>query len=110
MAKKTIIINRKEYTMPAIGIDEYLNYLDVREGIMDVEGRKGMYTKQQFLDMIGCICELYGNQFTKEELMDRGTGLSVSQIILEFVSIEAVIGKEVDESIEELKKNFQSGR
>lgn len=110
MAKKTIIINRKEYVMPEIGMEEYLNYLDVREGIMDNEGKKGMYTKQQFLDMIGCICELYGNQFTKEELMDREAGLSVSQIIMEFVSIEAVIGKEVDEKIEELKKNFQSGK
>lgn len=107
--KKTIIVNRREYVMPEPGIEEYLHYLEVRDSVMNTENRNGLYTKQQFLDMMDCICELYGNQFTREELANRETGLSVPKIIMEFAAIDIGIGREVNESVEELQKNFQSG-
>ena len=33
MAKHEIVINRKKYTMPKIGADDYMDYLDASEAI-----------------------------------------------------------------------------
>lgn len=109
MAKKTIIINKKEYVMPEAAADAYMHYLEVRDGIMSTEKKSGLYTRQQFSDMMECICEMYGNQFTVEELMDRETGLTVSGIVMEFAAIEIGIGNEVNSRVEKFQENFQQG-
>lgn len=107
--KKKIIINNREYTMPKADVDTYMHYLEVRDGIMSTEKKSGLYTRQQFADMMDCICEMYGNQFTVEELKDRETGLGVSGIVMEFASIEIGIGEEVNARVENMKANFTNG-
>lgn len=108
--KRKLIINRKEFTMPQkIDVDAYLHYLEVRDEVMDTEHSHGLYTRKQFGEMMDCIVEIYGNQFTVDELKDAETGLSVGGIITEFVMIEAAIGEEVNKKVEKIQENFSAG-
>lgn len=109
--KRKLIVNRKEFTMPShIGVDEYMHYLEVRDEVMNTEKSHGLYTRQQFAEMMDCICEIYENQFTVEELKDKETGLSVGSIITEFVLIEKAIGEEVNRKVEKVQENFTDGK
>ena len=108
--KKTIEIGGKTYEMPKIAPDAYMDYIELREDILDTENKNRMFTKAQFVAMIEMIVKLYGGQFTAEELKDPNTGLSVGEIITEFVSVEIAVGGEVDASVGKLRANFTSGK
>lgn len=108
--KRTITVGGQEYTMPKVAPDAYMEYLETREEIFTSEEQRKMYTKAQFVKMMETICAMYGNQFTVEQLKDAETGLSVSEIIMEFAMIEAVVGGEVDKKVEKLKANFPEGK
>lgn len=110
MAKRKIIVNHKEYEMPKMGVKRYKNYLAVRDQVMETEGKMGLYTAEQFDAIIDCICELYGNQFTPDDLIDDDGGLSVSEIIMEFATIDAQIGAEVNAKVEKMSENFTNGK
>lgn len=102
-------IGGKKYVQPEADIDAYLHYLEVRDSIMETEGKAGMYTAKQFREMMDCIVEMYGNQFTVAEMTDRKTGLTVGQIITEFAKIEVGIGKSVNQNVEQMQENFMKG-
>lgn len=108
--KKRIVIGNKEYAMPKMDVDSYMHYLEVRDGIMETENKSGLYTRKQFSDMMECICEVYGNQFTVEELKDRDTGLSVGGIVMEFASIDVAIADEVNAKVRNMQENFTNGK
>lgn len=109
--KHSIIIGGKEYFLPKnLDADAYLHFLEVRDEIMNTEKKSGLYTAQQFKDMMDCIVELYENQFTVEELKDKETGLGVSGIIMEFAAIEIGVGESVNEKVESFQSNFTSGK
>lgn len=57
-----------------------------------------------------CIVELYGNQFTKEDMLDAETGLSPDEIIMEFALMDANVSQRVDSKVEKFKENFTSGK
>ena len=104
--KRKLIINGKEYEMPKMDVDNYMEYLEVRDDIMGTEKKSGLYTAEQFRKMLDCICMVYGNQFTVDELKDKETGLGVAAIIMEFALIEESLGDEVNGKVEKLQKNF----
>lgn len=110
MEKKTITLNNKKYAMPKLDVDTYMDYLELRDDIMNTENKTGLYTRQQFGNIMNCICKVYGNQFTVEELKAKEGGLSVSDIVMEFAMIESGINGEVERKTEKLKKNFQNGK
>lgn len=110
MEKKTITLNNKKYTMPKLDVDTYMDYLELRDDIMNTENKSGLHTRKQFEDIMNCICKVYGNQFTVEELKDKEGGLSVSDIVMEFAMIENGINGEVERKTEKIKKNFQNGK
>lgn len=110
MAKKKIIINHKEFEMPKVGVKAYRNYLAVRDQVMGTEEKNGLYTGEQFDMMLDCICEMYGNQFTVDDLIDSEGGLSVSEIVMEFASIDIGIANEVNAKVERAKENFTNGK
>lgn len=111
MAKnRSIIIKGKEYTMPKVSVDAYMDYLEIRESIMDTENGNGLYTRKQFVQMMETICMLYGNQFTVEDLKDEEGGLSVGEIIMEFGSVELGFKNEIDSKVAKIQKNFQKGK
>lgn len=108
--KRSIIIGGKEYKMPEkMSTMAYLHYLEVRDAVMDTEEKKRLYTRQQFIDMMDVIVELYGNQFTQDELIDEETGLTPEAIIMEFALMDVSVGNKVDEKVEKFKENFTSG-
>ena len=58
--KRKITINNKEYTMPRMSIDTYMEYLELAE---QIDGKE-RYTKQDIEAMELFVCKAYGNQFT----------------------------------------------
>lgn len=109
--KRSIIIGGKIYKMPQkMSTMAYLNYLEVRDDVMGTEEKQKLYTKQQFFDIMDCIVELYGNQFTKEDMLDAETGLSPDEIIAEFVLMDANVSQDVNSKMEKFKKNFTNGK
>lgn len=106
--KKEIIINKKAYRMPEMTPLTYMNYLEVRDEVMGTEESKGLYTKDQFVKILDVICEVYGNQFTREELLSGS--LTVPQIITEFALIEAGMQDGVEKQIAKVQENFTNGK
>lgn len=105
MSRK-IIISNKEYTMPKMGIDDYMEYLDLSEKI-DCHSR---YTREDIEVMVQFVCKAYGEQFTAEELKDKEKGLDAAGIIMEFQFIDVGIGEELTKRMETITKNFQNGK
>lgn len=110
MKKRALTLNGVEYIMPKMDIDTYMDYLDIRDNVMESEGKTGRYTRQQFEDMVNFICDAYGNRFTVEELKNKETGMKASDIIMEFTLIDLNIGQEVNEKVDKLQENFSSGK
>jgi hypothetical protein len=103
---RKIIINNKEFTMPKMSIDTYTEYLDIAEQT-DTHPR---YTRQDIEVMALFICKAYGDQFTVEELKNPETGLDAAGLILEFQFIDTGIADELTKRMENIEKNFQSGK
>lgn len=109
--KRSIIIGGKMYEMPQkMSTMAYMNYLEVRDGVMETEKEQKLYSKKQFLDMMDVIIEMYGNQFTKEDMLDTETGLSPDEIIMEFALMDVSVSEKVDKKVEKFKENFTSGK
>ena len=107
---RALTIGGKTYIQPKAGIEAYLHYLEVRDGVMETEGKTGLYTAKQFREVMDCIVEMYGNQFTVAEMSDPETGLTVDQIILEFAAIDVGIGQSVNTNMEQMQENFMQGK
>ena len=104
--QRKIVIGNKEYAMPKMGIDDYMEYLDLSEK-MDGHLR---YTREDIEAMVLFVCKAYGGQFTEEELKDRETGLDAAGIIMEFQFIDVEIGEELTRRMEKIEKNFPNGK
>ena len=104
--QRKIVVNKKEYTMPKMSIDTYMDYLELSEQI----DTKKRYTKQDIEAMVLFVCKAYGDQFTAEELKDKEKGLDAAGIIMEFQFIDVGIGEELTKRMEKIEKNFQSGK
>ena len=103
---RKIIISNKEFTMPKMSIDTYTEYLDIAEQT-DTHPR---YTRQDIEVMALFICKAYGDQFTVEESKNPETGLDAAGLILEFQFIDTGIADELTKRMENIEKNFQSGK
>lgn len=104
--KRKIIVNHKEYTMPRMDVDTYMEYLELSEKI---DG-KPRYTRTDIEAMVLFIAKAYGGQFTAEELKDKDTGVDAAGIVLEFQLIDMGIAEEMENRMKEMEKNFQNGR
>lgn len=106
--KRSIIIGNTEYTMPQkMNTLTYMKYIKLRDEIMKTEQKQSLYTYDQFIEMLDVIVELYGNQFTTEEMVND---LSPEDIIMEFALMDVSVGSKVDEKVEKFKENFTSGK
>ena len=104
--QRKIVVNKKEYTMPKMSIDTYMDYLELSEQI----DTKKRYTKQDIEAMVLFVCKAYGDQFAAEELKDVESGLDAAGIIMEFQFIDVSVGEELARRMEKIQKNFQSGK
>lgn len=106
--KRSIIIGNTEYTMPQkMNTLTYMKYIKLRDEIMKTEQQQSLYTYDQFVEMLDVIVELYGNQFTTEDMVND---LSPEDIIMEFALMDVSVGSKVDEKVEKFKENFTSGK
>ena len=103
----TLTIGGRVVELPELDdVAAYMHYLEVRDSIMDTENKSGLYTAKQFRDMIDCLVELYGNQFTAEEVMAKDGGLTVSEIVFAFSSVEVGVAKAISGRVEAAQENF----
>lgn len=108
--KHEVIINKKKYELPKkMSPDTYMEYLAVKSDMVE-SSQKGTSTPEQFQRMMDCICSMYDNQFTIDELKDRETGLSTTDIFVEFVALDAYVGNEVNTKIDKIRENFTKGK
>lgn len=109
--KRSIIIGGKEYQMPQkMSTMAYLHYLEVRDEVMDTEAKQKLYTRKQFIDMMDVIVEMYGNQFTQDDMLDVENGMTPEAIIMEFALMDVSVGERVDKRVEKFKENFTDGK
>lgn len=104
--KRKIIVSNKEYTMPKMDVDTYMEYLELSEKI---DG-KPRYTRTDIEAMLLFIVKAYGDQFTVEELKDKDTGVDAAGIVIEFQFIDMGVAQEMERRMEKLAENFQSGK
>ena len=104
MAQHRITINHKEYTMPKIGADDYMDYLDASEAING--GTTAGYKREHIQLMCEWIARLYGNQFSIEDLKNVETGLSAAEIITEFMMVDMDIAEKIQKKMEKIQENF----
>lgn len=104
--KRKIIVNNKEYTMPKMDVDTYMEYLELSEKI---DG-KPRYTRTDIEAMLLFIVKAYGNQFSVEELKDKDTGVDAAGIVLEFQFIDMGVAEEMERRMKKIEENFQSGK
>ena len=97
-------MNGVTYELPQVSTAAYLEYLDVREPI----AAKEMYTRSDFYAMADSLCKLYGDKFTRDDLLGEN-GVAPGEVIVQFSAVESVLMKQVNHSIEDLKKNFTNG-
>lgn len=86
--------------------ENFSRYLELAE-VIDAKQR---YSKQDIEAMGLFICKAYGDQFTVEELKNPETGLDAAGLILEFQFIDMGIADELTKRMENIEKNFQSGK
>lgn len=104
MAQHRITINHKEYTMPKVSADDYMDYLDASETING--STNAGYKREHIQLMCEWIVRLYDNQFTIEELKDKKKGLSADEIITEFMMVDMDIAGKIQKKMEDIQKNF----
>ncbi len=104
MAQHRITIDHKEYTMPKVGADDYMDYLDASETING--STNAGYKREHIQLMCEWIVRLYDNQFTIEELKDKKKGLSADEIITEFMMVDMDIAGKIQKKMEDIQKNF----
>lgn len=104
MAQHRITINHKEYTMPKVSADDYMDYLDASETING--STNAGYKREHIQLMCEWIVRLYDNQFTIKELKDREKGLSADEIITEFMMVDMDIAGKIQKKMEDIQKNF----
>lgn len=99
---RKVTLGNKEYTMPRIDVDTYMEYLDLSEKI---DGKQ-RYSKTDIEAMMLFIVKAYGQQFTVEELKDKESGLDAAGIVLEFQFIDLSVAEEMKKRMEKIEKNF----
>lgn len=88
----------------------FCEYYDTYLELAEVIDAKQRYSKQDIEGMGLFICKAYGDQFTVEELKNPETGLDAAGLILEFQFIDMGIADELTKRMENIEKNFQSGK
>ena len=101
MAQHRITIDHKEYTMPKVGADDYMDASETINGSTNAG-----YKREHIQLMCEWIVRLYDNQFTIEELKDKKKGLSADEIITEFMMVDMDIAGKIQKKMEDIQKNF----
>lgn len=102
--KAEITVGGVTYELPTVSTEQYLEYCDAREPIAE----RQMYTRADFYAMADQLVKLYGNRFTREELLGAD-GLKPGEVIVHFSMIETVLLNQVNDAVGGMKENFTSG-
>jgi hypothetical protein len=104
--KQKITVNQKEYTMPKMDVNTYMEYLELSELIDE----KQRYTKTDIEAMLNFLVKAYDYQFTYEELTDKETGIDAAGLVLAFQFIDMDVADEMERRMKKIEENFQNSK
>lgn len=100
--KTTIILNNKEYERNGISAGDYEEFCDIR----DTVNPDGDYSRDDIKKMREGLVIAFGGQFTADEL----AGVDVSEVIYQFMAVDALMAAGLKEKVEKMKSNFGIGK
>ena len=105
--RRHIVLHGKEYTMPDhVAAQAHLAYMDAQDDLAAVEAAGGAYRRAQYDLMARTLCEVWGNQFTVEDVYAPGDGLTLADLVAEFTAVEITIARDVEYKLGEITANF----
>lgn len=100
--KKSIIVNNKEYSMNDIEAGVYEEYCEAKEKVNPDEE----YSAADIRNMREAIAIAYGNEFTADDLKK----MPVTDVMVEFVCLDAWVAKEFERKFEKAQQLFTGGK
>ena len=97
--KKSIIVNNTEYSMDDIEAGVYEDYCDLKQKV----NPDGEYSAEDIKNMRAAIACAYGNQFEADDLKK----MPVTNVMVEFVCLDAWVAKEFERKFEKAKSIFE---
>jgi hypothetical protein len=101
MKKITLILNNKEYERNGISAGDYEEFSDIR----DTVNPDGDYNKTDIQNMRRALVVAFGGQFSEEELK----AMDVTELIYQFMAVDALIAAGLKEKVEKMKADFGIG-
>lgn len=100
--KKSIIVNNTEHSMNDIEAGVYEEYCEAKEKV----NPDGEYSAADIRNMRETIAIAYGNEFTAEDLKK----MPVTDVMVEFVCLDAWVAKEFERKLEKAQQLFTNGK
>ena len=100
--ERKITVNEKEYIITDIEAGVYEEFCEVKEKV----NPDGEYSAADIKNMREAIAIAYGNKFAAEDLKK----MPVSDVMVEFVCLDAWVAKEFERKFEEAQKLFLNGK
>lgn len=94
-----ITVKNREFDSGKLVRSKYTKYLKAKEELTDKEN----YTDEDLDKMVSTLVLLYDNQFTEDDINED---FEISDIIINFMSVEVEIAQKVDKKVDQLSKLF----
>lgn len=101
MKKITMYLNNKEYERNGISAGDYEEFTEIR----DTVNPDGDYGKEDIKGIRKALVIAFGGQFTEEELKQ----MDVTELIYQFMAVDALIAAGLKEKVEKMKADFGIG-
>lgn len=99
--KVTMILNGKEYTREGISAGDYEEFTDLRNMV----NPDGEYNREDIKNIREALSVAFGGQVSAEELKQA----DVTELIYQFMAVDALIAKDLQNRVEKMKADFGIG-
>lgn len=99
--KVSMILNGKEYTREGISAGDYEEFTDLR----NLVNPDGDYNREDIKNIREALSIAFGGQVTPEELK----AADVTELIYQFMAVDALIAAGLQEKVEKMKADFGIG-
>lgn len=101
MKKITMVLNNKEYERRGISAGDYEEFTDLRNMV----NPDGDYNRDDIKNIRKALVVAFGGQFTEDELRE----MDVTELIYQFMAVDALIAAGLKEKVEKMKADFGIG-
>lgn len=98
-----VVVKGKKYESGKILRNKYKIYIEARDKISEKE----IYDDNDLDEMVRVIVAIFDNQFTEDDI---NSDMDISDIILNFSSMDFEIAEKVNKKAEKIQKAFMKGK